>query len=57
MKNIVLFYKIKNKLGWKPKYSFQDALSETIEWYIENRDWYKNILKRNKMERLGLIKK
>jgi len=49
--------KIKNKLGWKPKYSFQDALSETIEWYIENRDWYKNILKRNKMERLGLIKK
>ena len=49
--------KIKNKLGWKPKYSFEDALSETIEWYIENKDWYENILKRNKMERLGLIKK
>ena len=49
--------KIKNKLGWKPKYSFKGALSETIEWYIENKVWYENILKRNKMERLGLIKK
>ena len=49
--------KIKNKLGWKPKYSFKGALSKTIEWYIENKVWYENILKRNKMERLGLIKK
>ncbi len=29
------------KLGWKPKYEFKDALLETIEWYKNNENWWK----------------
>ncbi len=25
-------------LGWKPEYSLQDGMAETIDWYVENRD-------------------
>lgn len=31
------------KLGWKPKYSFDKAMKETIEWYKENQEWWKKI--------------
>lgn len=31
------------KLGWKPKHNFEDALDETIQWYIENRWWWKKL--------------
>ena len=28
-------------LGWKPAYSFDDALAATIEWYVENEWWWR----------------
>lgn len=28
-------------LGWKPSYSFENSLYETILWYIENKDYWK----------------
>jgi dTDP-glucose 4,6-dehydratase len=28
------------KLGWKPEYSFEEALKETVEWYKENYSRY-----------------
>lgn len=31
------------KLGWKPKYNFEQAMKETIEWYKNNPDWWKKI--------------
>lgn len=31
--------KIKNQLGWRQNYSFQDGLNKTINWYIENKNW------------------
>lgn len=31
------------KLGWKPKYKFENALKKTIKWYIENKWWWKKI--------------
>ena len=34
--------KIKN-LGWQPKYSFEEALKETIRWYKENKEWWEKI--------------
>lgn len=29
------------KLGWKPKFSFNDALEQTVEWYKKNISWWK----------------
>ncbi len=33
--------KIKKVLGWKPKYKFEDWLTETVEWYIDNGWWWR----------------
>ena len=35
--------KIEKELGWKPKHNFEDGLNETIQWYLNNEDWVKNI--------------
>ncbi len=29
-----------HKLGWKPRFEFEQALKETIKWYINNKDWW-----------------
>ncbi|CAM3548995.1 dTDP-glucose 4,6-dehydratase [Thalassospira profundimaris] len=49
--------KMQNELGWKPKYDFETGLRQTIEWYVNNRDWWEPILK-NKYagQRLGSAK-
>jgi len=36
--------KIKNALGWSPKFSFEDATIKTIDWYINNQDWWNRII-------------
>ncbi len=36
--------KIKVELGWKPIYNFEDALTETINWYIQNENWWKRVI-------------
>lgn len=36
--------KITTKLGWKPKYHFETGIKETIKWYLNNQDWWKNII-------------
>ena len=35
--------KIMNELGWKPNYTFDTGIVETIEWFKENVNWWKNI--------------
>jgi len=32
--------KLTNVLGWKPEHDFASGLRETIEWYIDNREWW-----------------
>ena len=32
-------------LGWKPRYSFDDALKETISWYSQNEWWWRPLKK------------
>ena len=36
--------KIKEELGWKPEFSFEQAIIKTIDWYIENRSWWERII-------------
>ena len=35
--------KIKNKLGWKPSVTFEEGLEKTIDWYLSNDKWLKNV--------------
>ncbi len=35
--------KITSQLGWKPEYTFERGIHETIQWYLKNEDWLKNI--------------
>ena len=38
--------KITNELGWSPKYTFEQGISETIDWYINNKDWMNKVTSR-----------
>lgn len=35
--------KIKNELGWEPSVTFEEGLSITIDWYLQNEDWMNNV--------------
>ena len=35
--------KIKNELGWVPSVTFEEGLKKTIDWYLNNEDWLKNV--------------
>ncbi len=32
--------KIRNELGWTPKFSFEESLESTVKWYLENEHWW-----------------
>ncbi len=36
--------KISNELGWLPKTKFEDGIKKTIRWYLENKEWWQNII-------------
>ncbi len=36
--------KIKKELGWEPIYTFDEAITETINWYIQNEHWWQRII-------------
>jgi len=36
--------KIQNQTGWKPKYEFEQALKETVEWYAKNQKWWEPLV-------------
>lgn len=35
--------KITEELCWKPKYNFETGIKETIQWYLNNREWWTRI--------------
>ncbi|MET3852826.1 dTDP-glucose 4,6-dehydratase [Paenibacillus sp. OAE614] len=35
--------KITRELGWKPKYDFESGIKETIQWYLDHKDWWARI--------------
>ena len=37
--------KIHNELGWLPETRFDDGIHQTVQWYLNNRAWWENILK------------
>jgi dTDP-glucose 4,6-dehydratase len=35
--------KIDRELGWTPAYTFEQGLSQTIDWYLENKEWLEHV--------------
>lgn len=33
--------KLKHELGWKPEIEFFDGITKTVDWYVNNLDWFK----------------
>lgn len=36
--------KIEKELDWKPSITFEKGLEETIDWYLKNEEWVKNVI-------------
>ena len=36
--------KIHNELGWQPETKFKDGIKKTIDWYLNNREWWETII-------------
>ncbi len=36
--------KIHNDLGWLPETKFEDGIKKTIDWYLNNKKWWKDII-------------
>ena len=36
--------KIHEELGWEPETKFEDGIRKTVQWYLDNRDWWLNII-------------
>ncbi len=36
--------KLETELGWKPQYTFDTGIQQTIQWYLDNKEWWQNIL-------------
>ena len=36
--------KLKNELGWMPSLQFEEGISKTIDWYLQNTDWLSDVV-------------
>jgi len=45
--------KIKSKLKWIPKYTFEKGIMKTFKWYLDNQNYFKNFSKKDITKRLG----
>ena len=46
--------KIGRKLGWKPQETFESGIRKTVQWYLNNKTWWQNVLNGSyRLERLG----
>jgi dTDP-glucose 4,6-dehydratase len=47
--------KIRRELGWSPRETFESGLQKTVEWYLQNEDWWQRVQSgAYRGERLGL---
>ena len=37
------FTKIRDELGWRPSYRFEEGIERTVAWYLENTRWVENV--------------
>ena len=47
--------KIQRELGWVPQETFESGIRKTVQWYLDNREWWQRVLDgRYQCQRLGL---
>ncbi|UYO39835.1 dTDP-glucose 4,6-dehydratase [Rhodopseudomonas palustris] len=48
--------KVERELGWRARYSFDDGLRQTVQWYLDNRTWWERVRSGvYRGERLGVV--
>ena len=46
--------KLRDELGWEPRYTFERGIAETVDWYLEHQDWVNRVLDGSyRLERIG----
>ena len=46
--------KLRDELGWEPKYTFERGIAETVDWYLDNQEWVGRVLDGSyRLERIG----
>ena len=46
--------KIQRELGWTPQETFDSGIRKTVQWYLDNPDWWQNVLNGSyRLQRLG----
>jgi dTDP-glucose 4,6-dehydratase len=46
--------KLRDELGWEPKYTFERGIAETVDWYLDHQDWVSRVLDGSyRLERIG----
>lgn len=46
--------KLRGELGWEPRYTFENGIAQTVDWYLENQSWVRRVLDGSyRLERIG----
>ena len=46
--------RVRKELGWRPSVTLEEGLRRTVDWYLDNRDWWEALLARDGVgQRLG----
>ncbi|MBO27221.1 MAG: dTDP-glucose 4,6-dehydratase [Rhodobacteraceae bacterium] len=46
--------RVREELGWRPSVTLEEGLRRTVDWYLDNRDWWETLLARDGVgQRLG----
>ena len=47
--------RIRTELGWRPSVTVEEGLAKTVQWYLDNEDWWRALQSRKGVgERLGV---
>jgi dTDP-glucose 4,6-dehydratase len=48
--------KLERELGWEPKYTFEQGIAFTVDWYLENQEWVQSVLDGSyRLQRIGTV--
>ena len=46
--------KLRDELGWEPQYTFEQGITQTVDWYLQNQGWVDRVLDGSyRLERIG----